>query len=101
MGNRLDLHEELVEILGSRYVYFQPPETVKILYPCIIYWINDIDTKHADNKSYINVKRYTITIIDKDPDSMIPDKLLTMSLCTFDRFYTADNLNHWVFNLYY
>ena len=32
MDRRLKLHEELCDILGSRNVYFQPPETVKMKY---------------------------------------------------------------------
>lgn len=101
MNKRLELHNKLKEILGSSFVYFQPPESIRLSYPCIIYSINRIDTKHADNKPYLNTKSYTVTIIDKDPDSIIPDKFLNLPLCKFDRFFTSDNLNHWVFNLYY
>ena len=101
MNNRIKLHEKLVNILGSRYVYFQPPETIKMVYPCIIYKLNNIDTLHADDKPYINTNNYLITIIDKDPDSIIPNKLFNLPMCRFDRTYTLDNLNHWVFNLYF
>lgn len=82
-------------------VYFQPPPSVKLVYPCIIYVLDKIDTKHADDKPYLNKKGYSVTIIDKDPDSEIPDMLSTMPLSRFDRAYTADNLNHWVFSLFY
>lgn len=49
----------------------------------------------------MNTKCYKITLIDDDPDSELPDKLETFPLCQFDRFYPADNLNHWVYNLYF
>lgn len=101
MNSRIKLHEELKTLIGSSYVYFQPPESVKMTYPCIVYGLDNIDVKHANDKTYLNTKRYNITVIDKNPDSIIPDKLLLLPMCSFDRFYTADNLNHWVFTLYF
>lgn len=101
MDSRIELHEELRVILGSGFVYFQPPESKKIVYPCIIYALDNLDIKHADDKPYLNRKRYVVTIIDKDPDSEIPDRMLSLPFCSFDRGYTSDNLNHWVFHLYY
>ncbi len=101
MKNRLELHEILVNILGSENVYFQPPESVKLTYPCIVYSLNDIDTKNADDKHYLTANNYTITFISKDPDSEVPYSILSLPMCGFDRSYTADNLNHCVFNIYY
>lgn len=101
MSHRLELQHELEAILGSKFVYFQPPESIKICYPCIVYSLDGVDTKHADDKPYRITKRYSVTIIDKDPDSIIPDKLLALPMCSPPRFYTADNLNHWVFSLFY
>ena len=101
MARRLDLQRKLEELLGSRNVYFQPPESVKMNYPAIRYSLNDIVTTHADNEVYTSTKRYEITVIDEDPDSEIPDKILAMQMCTFDRPYQSDNLNHWVFSLYF
>ena len=91
----------LEELLGSRNVYFQPPESVKLKYPCIVYERSDIRTVRADNLPYLKHKRYTVTYIDEDPDSKIPDKLLELERCGFDRHLTSDNLNHDVFTLYY
>lgn len=101
MNDRLELHDVLTSILGSKFVYFQPPESVKLTYPCIIYELNNVDIKHANNKPYISTKGYSVTVIDKDPDSFIPDMIRSLALCSFDRYYTADNLNHWVFTLFY
>ena len=101
MGQRLYLQTILETILESRKVYFQPPSTVKISYPCIVYCRNKIDEKHANNRLYTHKYSYQITVIDEDPDSLIPDKILALPLCSFDRHYTANNLNHDVFNLYY
>ena len=97
---RLDLHEELCAVLGSRNCYFDPPSTLE--YPCIKYELDDIDVQHADNKPYFYNHRYQVTIIDKDPDSTIYQRLLEhFSSCTFDRPLINDNLYHWIFVLYY
>lgn len=98
---RLMLHEQLVKILGSNNVYFQPPESITMKYPCIVYKRSTGDTSFADNNTYLFTKRYQITIIDQDPDSEIVDRIAMMPMCTFDRHYTADNLNHDIFNLYF
>ena len=50
MGNRLELHEILVDALGSRNVYYQPPENIKITYPAIVYSKTDIWKNKADDK---------------------------------------------------
>lgn len=101
MGTRLDLHEIFCSTLGSRNVYFQPPETIKMNYPCIVYERSSNDTRFADNRPYKSIRRYTATIIDKNPDSQLPDKLGGLSLCRLNRVYTADNLNHYVFDIYF
>ena len=101
MGTRTDLRTILKGLLGSDYVYFQPPPTVQMIYPCIVYELSNADTKFADNYPYHYEKRYTITVIDMNPDSLIPDKIATLPKCIFDRHYTADNLNHDVFNIFF
>ena len=101
MGQRLALHQILKSLLGSDYVYFQPPSTVKMNYPCIVYRRSDIDTEFANNDPYNIHKQYQVTVIDPNPDSLIPDKVGKLPKCLFDRHYTADNLNHDVYNLYY
>lgn len=102
MASRLNLHEEFCDILGHRRVYFQPPASVKMSYPCIRYSLGNVDAKKADDINYKNTKRYEIVVIDPDPDSDIYEKILAhFPMCSFDRPYVADNLNHWVLNLYY
>lgn len=101
MEKRLQLHELLCEILGSRNVYFQPPETVMMNYPAIVYALDTIDNKHANGGVYLSNRRYAITVIDDDPDSTIVDRMSTIPLCRFIRSYTSDNLYHYIFELYY
>lgn len=101
MSRRLEFHQILVELLESRNVYFQPPATIKILYPCIIYMRDHIDITHANDRLYQDRVRYLVTVIDSNPDSEIPAKVFKLPFSRFERHYTADNLNHDVFNVYY
>ena len=102
MASRLELHEKLCELLGNRRVYYQPPASVKLEYDCIKYSLSGIDTKYANNSNYNAIKQYQVIVITRDPDSNIPDKILKhFPLCRFNRPYVADNLNHFVFTLYY
>ena len=101
MARRLELHEILVTLLGSRHVYFQPPPSISLKYPCIIYNREMIKTTHADNKPYERKTRYQVTVIDSNPDSTIHEKVGALPMSSYDRFFTADNLNHDVYNLFF
>lgn len=99
--DRVELQNILETILGSRNVYFQPPSSIKLKYPCIIYnksneWVNS-----ADDMDYSNYNMYSITVIDKNPDTKIGDSIRNLPHCSFDRSYIVDNLNHYVYRLYY
>ena len=97
---RAELQNLLEVLLGSRNVYFQPPESLKIQYPAIIYSLNSIDQISANNDKYLHHHSYTVLLIDKNPDSVFIDKLLALPFCRFDRHYVSDNLNHYAFSLY-
>lgn len=101
MGSRLELQGLLERALGSKSAYFQPPENVKMSYPAIVYLLDDIWHDHADNLPYISKNAYQITLIDQNPESEFVKKISSLPLCSFDRFYVVDNLNHWVFTMYY
>lgn len=101
MGQRLQLQEILEELKGDEHVYFQPPDNVQMVYPCIVYSRDDANKKFAGNITYRYTKRYQVTVIDRNPDSELPDKVAALPLCTFNRFFVADNLNHDVFSLYF
>lgn len=101
MDKRLKLHEVLVGILGSRNVYYQPPANVKMNYPAIRYERASIDNAPADNRTYKQDNLYQITVIDPNPDSRIVYRVSQLPRIRFDRHYTADNLNHDVFTLYF
>ena len=98
--NRLDLQTEFEKILGSHNVYFQPPASVKMQYPAIVYSLKNIEKNFANNLSYIITPGYEVILIDKNPDSIYVEKILKLPYCRFDRHYTSDNLNHFVFTIY-
>ncbi len=93
---REELRDTLRGILGTKNTYFQPPENVKMQYPAIVYELSDINVG-----VYFVGRKYTLTLVDKNPDSPFVDKLILLPTCRFVRHYRADNLNHWVFTLHY
>ena len=107
MDKRLELHEILCGVVnitepnGDRHTYFQPPESVKIKYPGIVYSRKNIDSLHASDGVYVQFLGYEIVVIDEDPDSELVARVSKLPKCSFDRHYTKDNLNHDVFTLYY
>lgn len=101
MADRLGLHTVLQAIIGSDNVYFQPPPNVEMRYPCIVYNRSDIRTDFGNNLPYNLVKEYTLTLIDRNPDSQIPDQLAALPKCDFVRHYTTSGLNHDVFTIFY
>lgn len=82
-------------------MYFQPPESVKIEYPCIIYSLDDIRTLHADNQLYKTHHRYSVIVVTRNPDDALIDTILDFDFCSFNRYYVADNLHHYVYEIYY
>lgn len=101
MAPRLLLQTLLEGLLESGNVYFQPPNNLQMQYPCIIYARDQATTTFADNDPYSYSKRYQVTVIDRDPDSAIPDRIASLPMCTHQRSFPADNLNHDVFNLFF
>ena len=101
MSKRLELHNKLVALFGNNHVYYQPPENLKMEYPCIRYSKSDITSRHADNINYVNKTSYEIVVIDKHPDNAVIEKILELPLSSYDRHYISDNLNHDVIRIYY
>ena len=101
MGQRLQLQSILEELLGSRNVYFQPSANVEMDYPAIVYARDYAVTQFAGNLPYRYTKRYQVTYIDRDPDSVVPEKIAGLPMTVFTRHFKADNLNHDVYNVYF
>lgn len=99
MGSRLELQTLLEDILGSEEVYYQPPESVRMSYPAIVYSLSERRTRYAGNGSYIQNNIYNVTVIYRDPDSELPNAIAQLPMCRHDRHYVADNLYHDTFTL--
>jgi len=101
MGQRLDLQQELVAIMGANPVYYQTPGDVNLAYPCVIYELSSVNTGHANNKPYRFSKAYTLTLIDRNPDSPYVALLLAFETANLARTFTTQSLNHWIFEIRY
>ena len=99
MESRLKLSQKLHEILGSDNVYFQPPPSKKMVFPCIVYERVRINTRFADNNPYQLYDVFQVTFIGTNPDSDIPDKLAKLHGSVFERFYVSDNKYYNVFRI--
>lgn len=100
MASRPTLQTVLTGVMGQEKVYQKPPTNPKMNYPCVKYDLDAIKTFHADNKKYNGMKAYTVILMDFNPNSEYFDKILELPYCSFDRFYTINNLNHFVFTIY-
>lgn len=101
MNNRFKLQKILEDIIGSKQVYYQPPESIKLKYPAIIYSLDNVTNKFANNETYILDDRYSIILIDNNPDTDLVRKILSLRKSRFDRRYISDNLIHNVFTIYF
>lgn len=105
-NKRLEFHSKLLGLFSKlkleAHVYFQPPESAKLSYPCIIYERNSGEIKRADNISYDYTYSYEVKVIDKNPDSQIVDAMFAeFKMIRYNRHFVSDNLNHDVFIVYY
>lgn len=99
---RLYLQKLLKEIPEVKNVYFQPPESIKMTYPCIVYSWDMNHDKRADDLLYLSRRGYSVTIIDSNPDSVIPGIFQrNFQQASFERHFVSVNLHHWVYNLYF
>lgn len=99
---RLQLQQELEALLGSRNVYFQPPESLRLKYPCVIYSRDRGKTRHADDMPYIYTRAYELILVTKEADSPLPEKFArSLRSCEHERTYVSDNLYHDVYRIYY
>lgn len=99
MTSRLDLQKKLEDILGSRRVYFQPPESIKLSYPAIIYKKNKVDILYANDTNYLRHDSYEISYITQNADDELVDILLFLPYCSLTSNYVVDNLYHFIFTI--
>lgn len=104
MDKRLELDALLRKVMkgvsGVENVYFQPPENLLLKYPAIIYSRSDIHNRPADDMVYSQFTFYDLTVIDKNPDSLLVYAVASLPRCKFGRHYKSDNLNHDTFAIF-
>lgn len=101
MGTRIELQALLEELLGSRNVYYDPPASLIMNYPCIRYSRSGMQTNHADNNKYLKRNYYDLIVISKKSDPEVVDKILELPYSSLGRPYVAENLHHYPITLYY
>lgn len=101
MANRNDFNTALRTLLGSANVYFQPPETIKMAYPAIVYSLSRIQNDYADNMVYRQKTAYNVILITRNPDDTAIKALSKFPYSSFNNAYVSDNLNHYSFTIYY
>lgn len=100
MASRLELHDELLKFVPN--VYFQPPSTIQMTYPCIVYNKTGKSRHFANDVVYLSQQEYRLMLIEKNPDSVVADNIEKhFQHCAISQYYTVDNLNHTTLNLYY
>ena len=99
---RDQMQTKLESILGARNVYFAPPESVKLKYPCFVYKYQRFSVRKANDTAYTVTRHYEVSYISNDPDSgMIDTMLSAYPMCSHSTSFMTDNLNHEVFDVYY
>lgn len=101
MDKRIEFHDILKSVLNSSNVYFQPPETIKMNYPAIVYSLSNLRNMYADNLVYIQKKAYNVILIEKNPDSETIEKLSKLPYSNFNTSYVSDHLYHYSYTIYY
>lgn len=96
--DRDQLSQKLHEFTDN--VYFQPTSNTGMKYPCIVYERAKLDSRFANNLPYLVHERYTVTVIDSDPDSPIHKQVVKLPMCSHSAFFVSDNLNHHVFDIF-
>lgn len=99
--NRKELSAKLSSLMEEcgeePKLYFQPPESVKLEYPCIVYHLRTMTSQYAEDAPYkVNVG-FDITYITRSPTSQFPAKIVKQPQIGFDRYYTSDGLHHYAY----
>ncbi|MCA9367420.1 hypothetical protein KC887_04125 [Candidatus Kaiserbacteria bacterium] len=92
--------QSMLEVITST-VYFQTPSNIQMNPPYIRYELTSRNTQRASNLPYVDAKAYQIFIVDRDPDSLISEAVALLPYCSFDRHYKANDLNHYVYTIFF
>lgn len=100
---RLLLHEMLLgfqeAVDEEPHAYFQPPESVKMQYPCFVYHRANDEIIHGNDRPYLKKEVYEVTYITREAEPILPEAMKGLPNVSFNRRYAAENLNHFAFTV--
>lgn len=96
---RLLFDAMLKETTGLTHVYYDPPESLFMEYPAIVYSKTNMPARYANNKKYHKSLAFEVKVIAEDPDTYYVDLVHDMRCSRFDRHFIADDLHHDVFTI--
>lgn len=97
---RLKIHKQLKELCDN--VYYQPGDSTTIKYPCILYFLDSIDSDYANNQNYLNHRTWSVTVITRDATDNLFDDVLNLPFpVKYLSGFTKDQLYHQNFKLNY
>lgn len=97
--NREEFHQFLLSLCPN--VYFQPPESMKMKYPCIVYSMDALKPQYADNIPYLLHVPYSMRYITREADDELVYTLAMLPKCKHGRPYGKNNLYHHPYTIYY
>lgn len=90
----------LSKIVGHDRVYFQPPESIKMAYPAVVFHLSDLAATRGSNTVFSMRDRYTVTVMDKQPFPEYLYDLQRVPYTSLDTTYRVNGLNHFVYTMY-
>lgn len=99
-----DLRDILYTIHNTENVYYDPPTSIQMKFPCFRFTMNNTNVTYADNFTYLRKPRWTVTYITRDVEDIEPlikDMFDNFKYLVQETQFKAENLQHVVFNLYY
>lgn len=102
MDDRLKLQLILESIDPKAKVYYQPPSSLSIVYPCMIYKDAPSHINRASDGLYRYVRCYELSYISKSPNMEISKEILSrFNYSKMNSSYVSDGLIHSIFTIYY
>ena len=102
LTRKVELITEALKHIGISNVYFEPPQSIKLKYPCAVFKRGVISSRHAGNIIYKIDDSFDLTYIRLDPDDdMTHDILNIFRQIRHTRTFVADGLHHDQYKLYY
>ena len=98
---RVEVQRKLEAVIPN--VYFQPPANVSMNYPCIVYHKAPPKDIYANDQRYGSRQKYTITGIDRNPETQIAEQIVKIFKrhVSIVNYATVSGLNHIYLELYY